>query len=552
MPTSKSSSPSPLLVTSYPAPFTEWRWQGDPSRLARTTEAQRQFLLQLDHPLWAVTHEGSLALTTETALLPAGQADPGVATILAYAPPLPAEALGDPGFRDLFGLRYAYYAGAMAGGIASEELVIALGKNGFMGIFGAAGLLPARVEQAIHRIREALPQGPYGFNLIFSPNEPALEERTTDLYLKHGIRTIEASAYVDLTLNLVRYRLAGLTQTPQGRIVAQNRIIAKISRREVAQRFMQPAPTDLVAQLLQSGQISPTQANLAQYMPMADAITVEADSGGHTDNRPLVGLIPTMLTLRDRIQAQYSYSQPIFVGAAGGIGTPEAVLAAFTMGAAYIVTGSVNQSCVEAGTSAHVKRLLAQADMADVMMAPAADMFEMGVKVQLLKRGTLFPMRAQRLYELYTRFPSLEAIPPEEREKLERQIFKRDLESIWQETVQYFQERDPRQIERAQRDPHQKMALVFRWYLGLSSRWANRGEPGREMDYQIWCGPAMGTFNAWIQGSYLEAPENRHVADVALHLMTGCAYLARTHILALQGVRLAPDLRRYRPQQPML
>ena len=34
-------------------------------------------------------------------------------------------------------------------------------------------------------------------------------------------------------------------------------------------------------------------------------------------------------------------------------------------------------------------------------MAPAADMFEMGVKLQVLKRGTMFPMRAQKLYELY-------------------------------------------------------------------------------------------------------------------------------------------------------
>ena len=33
--------------------------------------------------------------------------------------------------------------------------------------------------------------------------------------------------------------------------------------------------------------------------------------------------------------------------------------------------------------------------MADVSMAPAADMFEMGVQLQVLKRGTLFPMQAR-------------------------------------------------------------------------------------------------------------------------------------------------------------
>ena len=50
--------------------------------------------------------------------------------------------------------------------------------------------------------------------------------------------------------------------------------------------------------------------------------------------------------------------------------------------------------------------------MIDVVMAPAADMFEMGVKVQVLKRGTLFPMRAQRLFELYPAYHGGEALPP--------------------------------------------------------------------------------------------------------------------------------------------
>ena len=61
---------------------------------------------------------------------------------------------------------------------------------------------------------------------------------------------------------------------------------------------------------------------------------------------------------------------PIRVGAAGGISTPESALAAFMMGAAYIVTGSVNQACIEAGASDYSKKLLAQAEMADVIMAP--------------------------------------------------------------------------------------------------------------------------------------------------------------------------------------
>ena len=192
------------------------------------------------------------------------------------------------------------------------------------------------------------------------------------------------------------------------------------------------------------------------------------------------------MRIRDEIQARYNYPTPVRVGAAGGISTPQSALAAFMMGAAYIVTGSVNQACLEAGTSTHTKNLLAQAEMADVIMAPAGDMFEMGVKVQVLKRGTLFGMRSQKLYELYKKYNSIEEIPTAERDKLERQIFQKNLAEVWQDTVDYFNRRDPGEIQRATNNPKRKMALIFRWYLGLSSRWATLGEPKRVMDYQIW------------------------------------------------------------------
>ena len=63
--------------------------------------------------------------------------------------------------------------GAMAGGIASEEMVIALGKEKILSSFGAGGLTPERLETAINRIQQALPNGPYAFNLIHSPSEPS-------------------------------------------------------------------------------------------------------------------------------------------------------------------------------------------------------------------------------------------------------------------------------------------------------------------------------------------------------------------------------------------
>jgi hypothetical protein len=243
---------------------------------------------------------------------------------------------------------------------------------------------------------------------------------------------------------------------------------------------MSPAPTKILQQLLEQGLISEQQAKLAETVPMADDITVEGDSGGHTDNRPIVALLPTILQLRHEIQEKYRYETPIRVGAAGGIGTPHSVLAAFMMGAAYVVTGSVNQACVEAGTSAQVKQLLAQASITDMAMAPAADMFEMGVRLQVLKRGSFFPIRAQKLFAYYQKYEAIEEIPSNERQQLEQQIFRKDLDTVWQETVAYFQQRDPDQIARSIDHPKRKMALIFRSYLGQASRWAITGDESRK------------------------------------------------------------------------
>jgi PfaD family protein len=203
--------------------------------------------------------------------------------------------------------------------------------------------------------------------------------------------------------------------------------------------------------------------------------------------------------------------------------------------------GSAHQACIESGTSDVVREMLAETRQADVTMAPAADMFEMGVTVQVLKRGTMFPMRAAKLYELYRSYGSLSEIPAAEREKLEKTLFHASLEDIWQATRAYFLRRDPRQAERGDRDPKHRMALVFRWYLGQAAHWAKDGDSSRKVDYQIWCGPAMGAFNEWVGASVLEAPSQRKVVSVALNILYGAAVLTRANALRCQGIRLAPE-----------
>ena len=506
-------------------------------------------LARVGRPLYLLEHNDGLAFSHQgCAELGVDQADGGV-PLLAVAPACRPRHLGSASFARDHGVRFCYLAGAMANGIASAELVEAMGRAGMLAFFGAAGLGPEAVEDAIDRISTRLGNLPWGFNLIHSPYEPRLEEAVADLYVRRGVHRVSASAYMNLTLPLVRYRLHGIHADAAGRVMTPNRLVAKVSRVEVAQKFLAPAPAKMVAELVSRGELTAEQARMAESIPVAQDLTVEADSGGHTDNRPAIALLPTMLALRDRLQAEHGYDLPLRVGSAGGISTPHSVAAAFAMGADYVMTGSVNQACREAGTSDPVRRMLAQAEQADVTMAPAADMFEMGVKLQVLKRGTMFPMRAHRLYDLYLAHGGLEDIPADERKNLESTIFRTSLDDVWTETRRFWEQRDPAQVERAGRDPKHRMALVFRWYLGMSSRWANRGEPGREIDYQVWCGPAMGAFNEWVRGSCLEPWEGRRVVSVALNMLHGAAVMIRANALRSQGVELPADSVDTRPRE---
>lgn len=464
----------------------------------------------------------------------------GELRLVGVVPAIDPDALGASSFRAAHGVRASYVVGAMAGGIASVEVVVAAAKAGLLGFYGAGGVGLDAVEAALVRIRAEAGDGAWGANLLHNPVEPQVEEGTVDLYLRHGVRIAEASAFMGLTPAVVRYRFAGITAGPDGEPICPNRLFAKVSRPEVAEKFLRPPPDDLLDALVAKGALTAEQAALAKKLPVAEDVTAEADSGGHTDHRPLVVLLPSMLALRDRLAREHGYRVRPRIGAAGGLGTPAAVHGAFAMGADYVLTGSVNQATIEAGTSAVAKEMLAQAAWWEVASGPAPDMFEIGAKVQVLARGSMYAQRSQRLYDLYKTYASLEEIPDAERDRLEKQILRRPIADVWADTQAYWGARDGKQLERAEKDGRHKMALVFRWYLGMTSRWARAGDEDRKRDFQMWCGPAMGAFNEWVRGTDLDPIGARTIASVADALLRGAAVLSRVHSARMLGLAL-PD-----------
>ncbi|MFC8393636.1 PfaD family polyunsaturated fatty acid/polyketide biosynthesis protein [Streptomyces sp. NPDC057238] len=456
---------------------------------------------------------------------------------LGTLPPIYPEWLGDRSFTEAHGARFPYAGGEMAGGIATVAMVVALAEAGLFGFFGSGGLLPDQVETAAAVLAERLGgRTNWGINLLHAPNEPALENRIADIALRHRVPAVSASAFMGLTPAVVRLAATGLHRSADGQVNRRTRVFAKISRPEVAHAFLSPPPADILRALVGQGLLTETEAELAARLPVAEDVTVEADSGGHTDNRPLSAVLPAIAALRDTLVAKHGYGRPVRVGAAGGLGTPAAVACAFALGAAYVVTGSINQTAQEAALSPDAKAMLAEAGVTDTAMGVSADMFELGAKVQVLGRGTLFAARSNQLHELYRRHSCWADIPADQRERIEREILRAPFDTVWSETLEYWRRRDPRQAERAERDLRHRMALVFRWYLGMASRWAVEGHNERKADYQIWCGPAMGAFNRWAKGGFLAEPRNRGVVQIALNLLEGAAVLSRAQQLRAYGV----------------
>ncbi|MBU9763079.1 PfaD family polyunsaturated fatty acid/polyketide biosynthesis protein [Mycobacterium sp. TNTM28] len=470
--------------------------------------------------------------------------------LIAVLPPIYPEWLGERSFTAAHGVRFPYVIGEMARGIATARMTIEGVRAGGMAFFGSAGLGLDAIEAGVREIQAALgpESGGWGANLIHNVQDDRLELATIELFHRLGVRCVSASAFMRLTPAIVLYAAKGLRRGADGQVVRAGRIFAKVSRDEVARHFLSPAPEAMLSALVAEGRITAAEAALAAEIPIAEDITAEADSGGHTDNRALTVLLPRLLGLRDEIAAAHGYAVLPRVGAAGGLGTPAAVAAAFAAGAAYVLTGSVNQSAVESGLSPDARNLLAVAQSTDVAMAPAADMFEMGVTVQVLKRGTMFAQRGQRLADFYRRYSSFEEAPARELESLETTVLGRRVDEIWSDTEAFFAGSDPRQVERARQEPKHRMALVFRWYLFNGAQWAREGNADRRGDYQIWCGPAMGAFNEWVRGTFLDPVEARTVRQIALNLLEGAATVTRAGQLRAVGVAMPASAFDFRPR----
>ncbi|MEK3684982.1 ACP S-malonyltransferase [Paenibacillus sp. FSL R10-2736] len=437
--------------------------------------------------------------------------------------------LGSAAFKQRYGLDYAYLLGGMNDGISSSELVVQAGKTGCLAFLGAGGMKPAELADAIRHIRRELGNSKaIGVAVTYHPIYPNREEELIELLLREKIQLVEASSYLTLTPALVKYRLLGLTRAEDGTVHRANRIIAKVSRPDIATLFMLPAPARIVDKLLADRQITAEQAELARLVPVADDLCAAGDSAGPTDQANLISLLPTLLRLKKELSRTFAPVQEMHIGAAGGIGTPEAAAGVFLMGADFILTGSINQCTVESGASPEVKELLEQVNVYDMAYVPSLELFELGGKAQVLKKGLFFSARANKLYELYRNTGSIAQLDSKTKSQLEDKYFGQPMTDVLE-----ICKRGMSAEERAavQGDSKQQLAAVFKWYIARGKASAIAGESGNKVNYSIMCGPAMGAFNQWVKGTPLEAWRHRRAGEIAIKMMNGAAQIIKGEVL---------------------
>ena len=343
----------------------------------------------------------------------------GALPLLGVLPALYPEWLGDRSFCEAHGVRFPYVAGAMANGIATTRMVVELARAGCLGFFGAAGLDAGSSRSGPRRARAGARPGRPGLGLEPHPlaeRAGARGGRCRPLPAARGAHGRGLGLHgADPGGGALRAHRADGRRRRPGPTAPTTCSPRSPGRRSRGASWRRRRPT--CSRPWSPRASSPrTRPRLGASLPLAEDVTVEADSGGHTDNRPL-----TALSCRS--------SSPCATGSPQSTATPGR--SASARPAAWAPRAPWRRRSRSAPPTSDRARSTRPASsrgcqrpdgpcsprpgVADVMMAPAADMFELGVKVQVLRRGTHVRAARAPSSTSSTGPPTLEAIPAAER-----------------------------------------------------------------------------------------------------------------------------------------
>jgi len=415
-----------------------------------------------------------------------------------------------------YGLKYPYLVSGIERGISSKEMIVKCGKEHILSFLGTKKMNIEKVKESIIYIKERLSNGEvYGVNITYDPFDKGLASQIIDLCLEYEVKYIEISGYMNIPDFIIRYKLKNIRQK-NNKVICDNKVFLKTDRLSNLNQWMERMPDEVLNSLVEEKLIKSEERELAKYISIIDAVTINCGEKINTHRNDLLNIIPRVIKIRDYKVKAYNYDNSIYVGAAGNIGTPEAVAISFLLGVDYVSTDLINQCSKEACLSDLTKDLLQQAGIEDTINVPDAEKFEIGGRVQVLKRGVMFPSRANKLYELYRYYESYYQIDEKLRVQMENNYFKKTFDEYFKECKRNL---PAEKIDIIEKDEKKKMALVFKQYLIDSVAYGQDGIEEQRMNFSIYCSPSLGAFNEYCLGGELENWRNRSVTKIAEILM---------------------------------
>lgn len=109
--------------------------------------------------------------------------------------------------------------------------------------------------------------------------------------------------------------------------------------------------------------------------------------------------------------------------------------------------------------------MLQEMQVQDRAYALAGDMFEIGAKIQVFKRGVLFLIGANKLYDLWRMYNTFDKIYKNICKEIQDRYFHRSFDEVYSETKIVYLRELSNIIEKAKKDLRIKMVLVFCWYF---------------------------------------------------------------------------------------
>lgn len=364
--------------------------------------------------------------------------------------------------------------------VGTKELVVYAAKEDILSFLATAHKSIKEIEDEVNYIKEQLGNNdlPFGLSLTMVDSSDQVK-KIMEICEENSIKYLEVSACIDITKEMLTYRLQGLEET-NGKIISHNKLFVNTFIPELMLNFLASPSKTIISKLLNTGVITKAQSIMADKIPIVNGLIVDNDEAVDSN---ITRLMLPILKVKIK-ELNKKNEENCYLGMSGGIGTPIDVANAFLSGVDFISTSSINLCAPESSLAEKYKKDLLDITITDTIKIPSEPFFEYGVTVSALKKGTLFYLQARNTYNLFKN------------------------------------EGDTQLSDRVNSKVHYKEKIIHdmnRMYGKALRNACNSFNDKSEC--LIYCSPSLGAFNQYVKGSKLGQLEARKVDKIASFLI---------------------------------